>query len=211
MEWLAEVDWISGFSPLGLSEAMVVILGTLLLRLAILPLSLRSAKTQQLNQVRIQALKPELDQLKQRYGDDGKRLAQETMALYRRRGVSLFGRVTLLNMVAQAGVGLTVLHILNQLRFSSGFLWIENISKADWVTALIVGLVTFATMWLAPSGADAHWLMMVLPAVLIAAMLLSQPAVFGLSWGTSSLVGLFQSFYLRRSLAKMQQVSSQSL
>ena len=45
------------------------------------------------SQSKMSSLKPKLDKLKAKYGDDSQKIQMETMALYREFGVNPFGRV----------------------------------------------------------------------------------------------------------------------
>ncbi len=60
---------------------------TLIINLIMLPLSIKSQKSS-VSQMRI---KPKLDELKKRYGDDRRRMAQEQQKLYQEEGVSMSG------------------------------------------------------------------------------------------------------------------------
>ena len=67
--------------------AASVFMFTLLINLILIPLSIKSQKSS-VSQMRI---KPKLDELKKRYGDDRQRMAQEQQKLYQDEGVSMSG------------------------------------------------------------------------------------------------------------------------
>ena len=67
--------------------AASVFVFTLLINLILIPLSIKSQKSS-VSQMRI---KPKLDELKKKYGDDRKRMAQEQQKLYQQEGVSMSG------------------------------------------------------------------------------------------------------------------------
>jgi YidC/Oxa1 family membrane protein insertase len=60
---------------------------TLIINLAMLPLNL----SQQRSARKMQELQPELEKLKKKYGKDQERLSQETMKLYREKGINPMG------------------------------------------------------------------------------------------------------------------------
>ena len=60
---------------------------TLVINLILIPLSIKSQKSS-VSQMRI---KPKLDELKKKYGDDRRRMAQEQQKLYQEEGVSMSG------------------------------------------------------------------------------------------------------------------------
>ena len=67
--------------------AAAVFVFTLLINLAMIPLSIKSQKSS-VQQIR---LKPKLDELKKKYGDDRNKYATETQRLYQEEGVSMSG------------------------------------------------------------------------------------------------------------------------
>ncbi len=71
----------------GNSFAAAVFVFTLVINLALIPLSIKSQKSS-VQQTRI---KPKLDELKKRYGDDKQRYSQEMQKLYQEENVSMSG------------------------------------------------------------------------------------------------------------------------
>lgn len=67
--------------------AVSVLVFTLLINLVLIPLSIKSQKSS-VSQMRI---KPKLDELKKRYGDDRQKMAQAQQKLYQDEGVSMSG------------------------------------------------------------------------------------------------------------------------
>lgn len=72
---------------LGGNFAVSVFVFTLLINLVLIPLSIKSQKSS-VAQMRI---KPKLDELKKRYGDDRQKMAQAQQKLYQEEGVSMSG------------------------------------------------------------------------------------------------------------------------
>ena len=72
---------------LGQQTILAVAALTLLVRLAILPLTLRQQRVSQ----RMQEVQPELQKLQEKYKKDRERLAQEQMKLYREAGMNPMG------------------------------------------------------------------------------------------------------------------------
>ncbi len=66
---------------------LAILLLTLLVKLAVYPLTLKSLKSQ----AKMRALKPELDKLKKKYGDDQQGYSAASMKLYQEFGVSPLG------------------------------------------------------------------------------------------------------------------------
>ncbi|MCY3906939.1 MAG: YidC/Oxa1 family membrane protein insertase [Anaerolineaceae bacterium] len=75
------------YSFLGHNVVLSIVVFTVLVRLAILPLTAQ----QQRSSKRMQELQPELKKLQEKHKNDREKLAQEQMALYREHGVNPFG------------------------------------------------------------------------------------------------------------------------
>lgn len=107
---------LKGFSYLvGNNFAAAVALFTVLVNLLMLPLTLKSQKST-VQQARI---KPKLDALKEKYGDDKQRYSQEMQALYQREGVSMSGGCLplIIRMLLMMGIYYAV---INPLRYICG-------------------------------------------------------------------------------------------
>jgi YidC/Oxa1 family membrane protein insertase len=70
----------------GHSVGVAIILLTIFVKIVLFPLTAKSIRAQRA----MKELEPELKVLKERHGDDRQKLAQETMALYQKRGVTPF-------------------------------------------------------------------------------------------------------------------------
>ncbi len=75
------------YSILGENIILAIVLFTVLVRLAILPLTAQ----QQRSSKAMQELQPELKKLQEKHKNDREKLAQEQMALYKEHGVNPFG------------------------------------------------------------------------------------------------------------------------
>src|SRR6185503_18744669 len=70
------------------SVGAAVILVSLAIRLALLPLTLRLARRAREHQRRLGELKPELDRIQRRYANDPAGLWRETAKVYRKHGIN---------------------------------------------------------------------------------------------------------------------------
>lgn len=75
------------YQALGANLGFAIIGTTVLVRLALIPLTMPSLKSSQ----KIQELKPELDRLKQKYANDKQGLAQAQLDLYKKHNINPFG------------------------------------------------------------------------------------------------------------------------
>ncbi len=74
------------YGALGESVILAIVAFTVLVRLVLMPLTLRSQRSMK----RMQELSPKLRELQNKYKDDRQRLAQEQMNLYREQGINPF-------------------------------------------------------------------------------------------------------------------------
>lgn len=187
------------------SVGTAVILVSLAIRLALLPLTLHLARRAREHQRRLNALKPELDRIQRRYAKDPAALWRETAALYRRRGVKPIDGRGMLGGLAQAPVFIALYSALRRGLGEGRFLWIANTSVANTLLTLLVAVITGIALASSPAPESARNAQ-ILTAVLIAGTTIwflgSTSALFALSTGTGSLIGILQGWILRRDEAK---------
>lgn len=97
------------FPSVGAGLAIIFI--TVLVRLALFPLSRKAVKAQ----VEMQNLAPELESIKQKYKDNQEEQAKRTLALYKERGVNPFSGILVLL------IQLPVIFALYHIFISTGF------------------------------------------------------------------------------------------
>lgn len=187
----------------GLSEAATIIVLTVLVRLAWMPVSLTAAWRMQRNKLAMERLKPALEVLRAELKDQPAELARRTMALYRENGIRLMDRLSLFNAASQTVFGLGLYQCLQRIGFSSKFLWIANIARPDaWLTALVAVLMLLSMAMMPGATADSQALMMMVLAVVISTVMVATlPSALGLYWASSNAVSLCQALLLRMMLA----------
>ena len=172
------------------------------IRLALMPLTLRMARRARAQQVKIAALKPELEALQRRFAKDPGRLVQETRALYAAHDIKLFTPDSLIGI----GIQLPLLSgLFAAVRTGLGarvrFLWIADLAKPEGLLALGVAALT---AWAVsgtptPSGQSS----VVNPIVVISVLgtlvfLWTASSAVALSVGAGSLVSVLQNWILAR-------------
>lgn len=75
------------YAYLGQNTVVAIAVLTLIINLAMLPLTL----SQQRSSRKMQELQPEMEKLKKKYGNDQERLSQKTMELYKEKGINPAG------------------------------------------------------------------------------------------------------------------------
>lgn len=111
---------------------IIILLLTIFIKLIVLPLTYKSY----LSTAKMRILKPELDELKAKYGDDMAQMQQEQMRLYRKAGVSPFGGC--LPLLLQFPILIAMFRFFPasiELRQES-FLWAHDLSTWDSIYTL---------------------------------------------------------------------------
>ena len=197
-------------AQLGLSEALAIIVLTLIARAAMMPVSLASAYRMQINKQAVARLKPKLEALRERLKADPAELARQTMALYRDNGVRFVDKLSLLNIGSQSVFGLGIFQALNRMSFHSKFLWIAHLAKPDLWLTLLVGALMLLGMALMPGALhETNMLLMLAVAVIVSVVAIAAlPSALGLYWATSNAVTVLQTLLLRVLLARRSAASA---
>ena len=202
-----------GFADLGVA----IILMTVIVRLVLMPLSIRTARTQRA----MSRLAPELERLKEKHKGDTAAQSEAVMNLYRENKVSplagclplliqlplLLGlyRVFILVIKPQA---LTLLYsfVPHPGSINHLLLGILDISMPSRILAVVAGLLQFvlgrmmsASQQGAPAAAAAmnRQMMYLLPAIIIV-IGWSLPAGLSLYWAVTTLFSIGEQLYIRR-------------
>jgi YidC/Oxa1 family membrane protein insertase len=187
----------------GVSEAFAIIIFTFFARILLLPISLKSAYTMYKNRLAMERVKPEIERLRAVYSENPGELAKRTMRVYKKNGIKMVDRTTILNIGSQSVLGLGMFHALNKMIFNSKFLWITNIGKPDVILAFIVGVLTFLSMQMMPVTAEYQsQLILIIPAMISMFVLVSFPSALGFYWATSNIVTMVQTLVLRMIILK---------
>ncbi|MCH1930060.1 membrane protein insertase YidC [Shewanella sp. A25] len=190
---------------LGITEAVAVILFTLIIRLVLSPISTSSMITSYRNKRAMAAIKPELDELKTRYKDDSKMIMQQSMEIYRKNNIKFFDKISILNMSSQGVLGIGMFQMFQQAIFHGRFAWIANISKPDILLAIAVGILTFVTMLMLPGNSEqVSVFVLAIPAIVSIAVLLSAPSALGIYWATSNIFSIIQSVIIKSYHSKIR-------
>lgn len=194
----------------GYSEAVSIIVLTLVARVALMPISLTSAYRMQRNKEAVERIKPALEELRQSFKDNPSELATRTMALYRKNGITFLDKVSVLNIGSQGVFGIGVYQVLNRMVFSSKFLWISNLAKPDFLLTVLVGTFVVLAMVLMPGATnDTSMLLMIAIPVLISVVAVAAlPSALGIYWATSNAVTIVQTLALRALLARRRPLSA---
>ena len=204
---------------------VAIILLTMLVRGALMPLNRRSQLKMAEYQVKMQKVKPLLEKINKKYGKDPKKKQEETMKLYKQHKVTppLGGCLPIL-LQMPIFIGLfAALRSATDLRQQPFFGWIEDLSRPDALIELSGPLASFfplsavtsfnllpvimVVLWVAhqksmpkpadPNAAQMQKIMTFMP-ILFGVMLYNYAAGLSLYMITSSLIGIFESKVIKK-------------
>ena len=226
------VDFAEGIlvffhDDVGVGWGVSIILLTVAVRLALLPLTIRQFRSMQ----GLQRLAPEMKVLQEKYKDDRQRQQQEMMKLYREHKVNPLG--SCLPLLLQLPVFLALFYMLRQdLRYdicpninppvdttpeacgkatdAAGFLFIPDLTNKATGAVLVALIVLYVGSQLASSllmsvSADPtqRRIMILLPLIFVA-FILSFPAGLIVYWITTNLWTIGQQWFVRRTVGPLR-------
>ena len=187
-----------------------IILLTLIIKLLLWPLTQKSFVSMK----RMQKLQPQMQRLKDKFGEDKQRLNKEMMDLYKRNKVNPFG--SCLPMLLQFPFFIGFYNALLtpiELRHAS-FLWIKDLSRPDWeslpfsafgfdvgvpVLVLLMGASMFIQQWMTPAIGDPNQrrMMMLMP-LIFTVIFVSFPSGLTIYWFVNNLLSILQQYMINR-------------
>ncbi len=184
------------------SLGLAVILVSALLRLLLLPLTLRLARRALDHQRRLATMQPELERLRQRHRDDPAALLRATAALHRRRGVKQFDSTGLFGGLVQLPIfGALYSALRSGMGAGVRFLGIADLASSSALLGLIAAVLVAIGVALSPPADPTRrvaWLPIMVTSAVTFWILCSTSALFTLATGAGSLVNIVQVIFLRR-------------
>ena len=183
----------------GGSLGCAIIVLSLGIRVALLPLTIKLARRAQRNQEIMRRLQPEIEELKKRFEKKPERFFAEMRKLYQKHDCSPFDLPTLAGSLVQLPIFAILYNsIRSSLSSSSAFLWIKNLASPDFGLTLVILFLTGLGTYLMPSASEQMKNTMIAVQVIITFLIVWKLAAgLGLYWASSSLVSLFQTLWLR--------------
>jgi YidC/Oxa1 family membrane protein insertase len=194
------------FKLLDLLHALVrnwgvaIVLLTLLIKLALYPLSAASYRSM----ANMRKVAPEMKRLQERYADDRQKLSQEMMNLYKKERINPLGGC--LPMLLQMPVFLALYWVLYEsveLRQADFLLWIDDLSALDpyFVLPLLMGATMYFQQTLNPPPPDpTQARVLKLMPVMFTGLFLFFPAGLVLYWLTNNVLSIAQQWWITRQI-----------
>ncbi len=179
-----------------------IILLTVLVKLILWPLSSKSYRSM----AKMRVIAPEMQRMKEEFGEDRMRFSQEMMALYKREQVNpLSGCLPLL---IQMPIFLALYWVLMEsveLRHAPWMLWIQDLSAMDpwFILPLIMGVTMFVQQSLNPQPADPMQakVFKIMP-IMFTVFMLFFPAGLVLYWIVNNSITILQQSFINKSVEK---------
>lgn len=183
----------------GLGVGMAIILLTVAVRTALLPVTWSLAYRGAVRQAQLVHLEPHLKAIRERHAKDPRARMQEITQLYRRHGLSIADGKSMLGVCVQLPVIYGLYQALKVGTGTTAFLWIRNMGRPDTALAILAALTTAVAMAVAPQMSEqARVAVILIPAVLCFVAALHFSSGIALYWITSNLFGAVQTLALRR-------------
>lgn len=178
-----------------------IVVLSLIVRLALLPLTYRLALRAHEYNAALRRLKPQLDALQRRHGNQPLRLAQETRALQARNGIGIAPKGTLLGAVVQMPIGAGLYQAIGSIaKRAARFLWVHDFSRPDALVASVAAGLAGAAVAAGPSSSGSR-ISAALAAGVTFVLAWRLSAGVGLYWVASNVVSVVQSLLVRRAVA----------
>lgn len=181
-----------------------IIVLTILIKLLLFPLSAKSLKSM----ARMRTLQPEMERLKELYGEDRQKMSQEQMALWKREKVNPLGGC--LPMLLQMPVFISLYWVLSEsveIRHAPWLLWIKDLSAMDpyFILPLMMGLSMVLMQKLQPIPSDPMQakVMQYMP-IAFTFMFLWFPSGLVLYWTVNNLLSMGQQWFVNRQILRKE-------
>jgi YidC/Oxa1 family membrane protein insertase len=175
-----------------------IVVLSLIVRLALLPLTYRLALRTREYHALLQRLAPQLTALRERHAANPLQLAQATRALYAANGIGAAPKGTLLSALVQMPIGAGLYQTIGSIaRRTARFLWIHDLSRPDALVASVAAGLAGAAVAAGPSATGSR-ASAVLAAGITFLVAWRLSAGVGLYWVASNVVGVVQSLLVRR-------------
>ncbi|MCP1308472.1 membrane protein insertase YidC [Paenibacillus tyrfis] len=186
------LDWFANL--LGGQYGLSILIVTIIIRLIILPLTLKQYKSSK----RMQELQPELQKLKEKHKDDAKKQQEETMKLFQKEGVNPLAGC--LPVLVQMPILIALYNAImrNHHIGEHSFLWMQLGTKDPYyILPLLAALTTYLQQKMMSSQMNPQMqsLMFIFP-ILIFVMAMNFASALPLYWVYSNLFTIVQSYFI---------------
>ncbi|AYF33388.1 membrane protein insertase YidC [Halomonas sp. XH26] len=177
-----------------------IVLLTVLVKLVLFPLSAKAYKSM----ARMRKLGPEMQRLKEMYGDDRQKMSQEMMKFYQKEKINPLGGC--LPILVQMPVFIALYWMLLEsveLRHAPFMFWIQDLSVKDpyFILPILMGISMFVQQMLNPTPPDPMQakIMKMLP-IIFTFFFLWFPAGLVIYWVVNNIISVAQQYLITRNI-----------
>lgn len=177
-----------------------IVLLTVLVKTILFPLSAKAYKSM----ARMRKLGPEMQRLKEMYGDDRQKMSQEMMKFYQKEKINPLGGC--LPILIQMPVFIALYWMLLEsveLRHAPFIFWIQDLSVKDpyFILPILMGISMFVQQMLNPTPPDPMQakIMKMLP-IIFTFFFLWFPAGLVIYWVVNNIISVAQQYYITRKI-----------
>jgi YidC/Oxa1 family membrane protein insertase len=184
-------------TQVGLGTGLGIVVLTVLLRSAVMPLTWSAAYRGSIRQRKMLLLQPKLTALKRELANHPQIYAERVMQMYRDNGIPMMDWRGVSGALVQLPLLLGVYQTLKAGANGARFLWAESLSKPDPWFAVLAGLSTMLVMFANPDLPESmRLLLLVLPAVLLTVTALKLCSALAVYWSVSNIFSAMQTFVM---------------
>lgn len=192
-------DLIVGFTS---SYGIAIILATILIRLLLLPLTLKQTKSMEA----IKQIQPHLTELQAKYKDKPQELQEKTMKLYQDNKVNPLGGC--LPMLIQFPILIAFFRVLQNLPGSEAAiflgLWDLTVPDPIYIFPILAAVTQYFSMMQTMADSSQKTMMMIMPAM-IGVFSLRLPAGLVLYWVVGNIWSIIQQAWISKQYPKVEQ------
>lgn len=186
---------------MGGNFGLSIIVVTILIRLAILPLMIKQTRSSKA----MQALQPEMKALKEKYSSKDQKtqqkLQQETMALFQKHGVNPMAGC--FPLIIQMPILIGFYHAIMRTReiAQDNFLWFDLGEKDPYyILPIVAGITTFIQQKIMMAGQENNpqmAMMLWMMPIMIVVFAISFPAALSLYWVVGNIFMIVQTYFIK--------------
>ncbi|MCL5057580.1 MAG: YidC/Oxa1 family membrane protein insertase [Actinobacteria bacterium] len=197
------INWLYGLTVTAniASYGLAIIFFTLLLKIALYPLTLKQMKSMYM----MQKLGPKIKEIQNKYkGKDPQKMQQKIMEIYKEHNVNPMSGC--LPLIIQMPILIALFQALRNFNYMdpshAGFLWIKNLSEVNndfFALAILTAVTTFLQTRLTTNMTDQTQKMMLYTMPIMIGYFSTQvPAGLALYWVTFNTLGILQQYIVNK-------------
>jgi YidC/Oxa1 family membrane protein insertase len=207
-------DWliaVFNMEPSGISYVLTIAVFTLSIRLLILPLNIKSSRSN----ARLQEIQPELDAIKKKYASDPQKMQTEYSKYMKENNVSMLGGClpSLLPLPILFALYAVFMNISPDSVQNASFLWIPNVFEKDpiYVLPVLSFLSTYIPTLLLTKSTPKNengpnmGSMNIMMAGMMGVMAVNFKAILVIYWIIGGIIQLIQTYFVNYLPAKRKQ------